>query len=579
VKNPYSITYSGSDGSWVPVLYSLANWLSASFPERASLAQWLFLERTAGLEDYYWTNTSPLFILLSNLEVKPKSPAELNLPLTHFFQGQGWISMRSSWTDPDATFVGFCSRTYASGRMGGYSNYFTIWKNRGPLFWIRGMETSSHGFSGETWARNTLVLNGNQGQKKAKHGANVYYYLKDFPDNGVRIGGVKRFESRAGIYEYILGEVENNAYNGAIEKFSRHFVYLHGAEYNRPDLFVILDRIRDAGEVDEKHLVFQSQYEPELRRESWESGIVSGRKISGGKWLCEGVRYITVRNDVEGFNNAHGKAYLKILHPAQTKVYKVGGPGHQFNDWEGRDPRKQRPKSGRLTAEQKFFQGEWRMHITSAQSSEEEIFLFTIEATSSDDNQPVVMEKIEGGESIGAVIGNWIVLFSKRDSFLSNSTLNFQGEGEYNLLICDLVPHRPYRVRIGNKQFVDNASSESTIFLSGVNLSGEVKIELAALSIEGEKLKEEMAILSYPNPFNPECYIPVNVKSKMQDVKCKIYNILGQLVREIECSRVQEFKGATVYWDGRDSRGLEVPSGMYFYEITGEGVRRMVVLK
>jgi hypothetical protein len=85
--------------------------------------------------------------------------------------------------------------------------------------------------------------------------------------------------------------------------------------------------------------------------------------------------------------------------------------------------------------------------------------------------------------------------------------------------------------------------------------------------------------LPYPNPFNPECYIPVDVKGKRQDVKCKIYNILGQLVREIECSGVQGFKNSSVYWDGRDSRGMEVPSGIYFYEIGEEKVRRLVVLK
>jgi hypothetical protein len=97
-------------------------------------------------------------------------------------------------------------------------------------------------------------------------------------------------------------------------------------------------------------------------------------------------------------------------------------------------------------------------------------------------------------------------------------------------------------------------------------------IEKAKQEVEGKRL-------TYPNPFNPECYIPVNIKCQMQNAKCKIYNILGQLVREIECSGVQEFKGARVYWDGRDSRGLEVPAGVYFYEIAGEEVKRIVVLR
>jgi flagellar hook assembly protein FlgD len=69
------------------------------------------------------------------------------------------------------------------------------------------------------------------------------------------------------------------------------------------------------------------------------------------------------------------------------------------------------------------------------------------------------------------------------------------------------------------------------------------------------------------------------MKNKAGEMKIKIYNILGQLVREIECSTDQEGKGLRVYWDGRDSRGMEVPSGVYFYEMAERDVRRMVVLK
>jgi hypothetical protein len=85
---------------------------------------------------------------------------------------------------------------------------------------------------------------------------------------------------------------------------------------------------------------------------------------------------------------------------------------------------------------------------------------------------------------------------------------------------------------------------------------------------------------SYPNPLNPECWLPVGeIENKTGKLRVKIYNILGQLVREIEYSRVQEFKGARVYWDGKDSLGMEVSSGIYFYEIGERKVRRMVVLK
>jgi hypothetical protein len=40
-----------------------------------------------------------------------------------------------------------------------------------------------------------------------------------------------------------------------------------------------------------------------------------------------------------------------------------------------------------------------------------------------------------------------------------------------------------------------------------------------------------------------------------------------------------KLKGSRIYWDGKDNRGLEVPAGVYFYEVAGEAVRKMVVLR
>jgi flagellar hook assembly protein FlgD len=66
---------------------------------------------------------------------------------------------------------------------------------------------------------------------------------------------------------------------------------------------------------------------------------------------------------------------------------------------------------------------------------------------------------------------------------------------------------------------------------------------------------------------------------KNRITQVKIYNILGQLVREIEITNSPSQISKSIYWDGRDSRGLEVPAGVYFYEVDSEGVRRMVVLR
>jgi hypothetical protein len=85
---------------------------------------------------------------------------------------------------------------------------------------------------------------------------------------------------------------------------------------------------------------------------------------------------------------------------------------------------------------------------------------------------------------------------------------------------------------------------------------------------------------SYPNPFNPGCYIPVNGKCKRQKAKCKIYNILGQVVREIN---ITSYPTPKIYWDGRDEKGEKVNSGVYFYQfLVGDkvvGIRKSLVLK
>lgn len=87
-----------------------------------------------------------------------------------------------------------------------------------------------------------------------------------------------------------------------------------------------------------------------------------------------------------------------------------------------------------------------------------------------------------------------------------------------------------------------------------------------------------------PNPFNSTTLIRYQlsaVRSRPSAVTLKIYNIAGQLVRTL----VDGPQGPgyhTVSWDGSDSRGRRVASGVYIYRLASEGVRqlrRMVLLR
>jgi hypothetical protein len=85
---------------------------------------------------------------------------------------------------------------------------------------------------------------------------------------------------------------------------------------------------------------------------------------------------------------------------------------------------------------------------------------------------------------------------------------------------------------------------------------------------------------NYPNPFNPETTIGYHIAQKGQ-VTITIYSMLGQKVKTL----VDESKPAGAYrvvWNGRDERGVAVPTGMYFYRMkSGEftQVRKLLLLK
>ncbi len=70
---------------------------------------------------------------------------------------------------------------------------------------------------------------------------------------------------------------------------------------------------------------------------------------------------------------------------------------------------------------------------------------------------------------------------------------------------------------------------------------------------------------NYPNPFNHETHIQFSLL-QAGNVRLTVYNMLGQKVNTL----VDEQKTAGVYsvkWDGTNSSGQKLPSGMYFYKL------------
>ncbi len=97
---------------------------------------------------------------------------------------------------------------------------------------------------------------------------------------------------------------------------------------------------------------------------------------------------------------------------------------------------------------------------------------------------------------------------------------------------------------------------------------------------------EETQVLSnFPNPFNPETWIPYELAMDT-DVKITIYNTQGVVVRTLtlghQSAGYYTGRARAAYWDGRNTVGEQVASGVYFYTFTADeftATRKMLIRK
>ncbi len=85
---------------------------------------------------------------------------------------------------------------------------------------------------------------------------------------------------------------------------------------------------------------------------------------------------------------------------------------------------------------------------------------------------------------------------------------------------------------------------------------------------------------NYPNPFNPETSIAYSLKTSGL-VSLDIYNVKGQKVKTL-INDNQEAGSHTAVWNGRDDKGNNVSSGVYFYKLKSgnyTSTRKMILLK
>ena len=122
----------------------------------------------------------------------------------------------------------------------------------------------------------------------------------------------------------------------------------------------------------------------------------------------------------------------------------------------------------------------------------------------------------------------------------------------------------------------------------GIDADVNIKQPLAAPMLSASEVvpPTETGLLSnYPNPFNPETWIPYQL-AKPAEVTIVIYAINGQTVRRLALGYqpvgMYQSRSRAAYWDGRNAFGEPVASGVYFYTLTAgdfTATRKMLIRK
>ena len=122
--------------------------------------------------------------------------------------------------------------------------------------------------------------------------------------------------------------------------------------------------------------------------------------------------------------------------------------------------------------------------------------------------------------------------------------------------------------------------------LPNMDVNGDGKVNHEDMALVLAALEAETALLpNYPNPFNPETWIPYQLATPT-DVRITIYASDGKLVRMLDLGHqpvgVYQSRSQAAYWDGKNSLGESVASGVYFYTLTAgdfTGTRKMLIRK
>ena len=180
----------------------------------------------------------------------------------------------------------------------------------------------------------------------------------------------------------------------------------------------------------------------------------------------------------------------------------------------------------------------------------------------------------------------------------SHSTVDVNGDGTISILDLILVAQHlgestpgaaPSIFAMDGIEGLDPAMIQAWIERAQIEDDGSVAFREGIANLQSLLallIPEETALLpNYPNPFNPETWIPYQL-SEPAEVTLRIYSVNGVLVRTLALGHtpagIYQSRSRAAYWDGRNSLGESVASGVYFYTLTAgdfTATRKLLIQK
>ena len=178
----------------------------------------------------------------------------------------------------------------------------------------------------------------------------------------------------------------------------------------------------------------------------------------------------------------------------------------------------------------------------------------------------------------------------------ANPRVDVNGDGTVNVIDLIVVvtnlddPVIPAAPGIGTQlTAIDRALIQAEITRLQLENDGSLRHQRTLVflqSLLGSAMPQETRLLpNYPNPFNPETWIPYELATGT-DVQILIYDAKGALIRQLELGYQPEGyytdRNRAAYWDGRNALGERVASGIYFYQLRSNktsALRKMLIVK